>query len=133
MAAFGKLDLSMLEQPAGPAREMVGLEAIGGCGPAVDSFPLPAVQDVSGGGGGGPGWPRVLVCALLLLDGACQHCIMLPLNTAQQAPSAPMPQPPLLRHVARSRRLPSLPSSARRYSRPLPCSWTRLSGRWWSM
>ena len=50
MAAFGKLDLSMLEQPAGHARETVGLDAIAGCGPAADSFPLPAVQDVSGGG-----------------------------------------------------------------------------------
>jgi 20S proteasome subunit beta 5 len=46
MAAFGKLDLSMLEQPAGPAREPVGLEAIAGCGLAADSFPLPAVQDL---------------------------------------------------------------------------------------
>lgn len=48
MAAFGKLDLSMLEQPAGPARETVGLDAIAGCGPAADCFPLPAVHDVSG-------------------------------------------------------------------------------------
>lgn len=61
MAAFGKLDLSMLEQPAGPARETVGLDAIAGCGPAADSFPLPAVQDVSGGGGGGG--PEFLACA----------------------------------------------------------------------
>lgn len=45
-----KLDLSVLDAP-GPARglEAVGLESVG-CGPALDTFPLPAVQDVSGGG-----------------------------------------------------------------------------------
>lgn len=69
MAAFGKLDLSMLEQPAGPARETVGLDAIAGCGPAADSFPLPAVQDVSGGDcrvAAGP-------CACLFWGGG-SHC-----------------------------------------------------------
>ena len=41
-----KLDLSMLDLPSG-AREPCGLESVGVSGAAVDSFPLPAVQDVS--------------------------------------------------------------------------------------
>ena len=44
---LGALDLSMLEGGACATRESVGLESVGVGGPAADSFPLPAVQDVS--------------------------------------------------------------------------------------
>lgn len=137
MAPFGKLDLSMLEQPAGPARETVGLDAIAGCGPAADCFPLPAVHDVSGS----RQWCLCPPALLLPLVGAaaCQPAVPLQLwledccsaLTSIDIPSGSPTQPALgiPCRWASSRIVPI----AARFCLPSARSWTRLSGRLWSL